>query len=436
MNKPKIDAFQTRYMPLELGTVSTEARSVRAALSSETPVKRIFGDERLIHSAEAINLERAAGNGLPLLFNHDDDRLIGRVRNVSVDGDRLRGDLVFDEGEDEADKRWAQVERGTLTDVSIRYRIDDWRENEDASGVEVTRWTPVEASVVSVPADGTVGIGRKEDTMSDSTQDTAGVPDEPTLEQIIGPNEAVRSITARQGADQERARIATVRKDFAPHRSNEIVSALEDEVIERGISVVHARKLLLDALTATPLGERAEPLAKAPAPGQTAARAPVQAGEDASDKFATAATEAICLRSGLLQGEEAEQARKSNPLTTFTLSELVRESLKQRSGYNFAGRSLHDMVGDALMQSRFIEAGAAANTVATFPAILENVLNKSLFVGWDEAPRTWSVWCSTGSLPDYKAGTMPNLSHFEDLAIVAENGEYQEGARADKKAGR
>lgn len=129
-------------------------RTVEASLSSEFPVDRDFGPEILEHTETAIDMSRAP---LPLLTSHQHDAMpIGVVEGLRVVGGKLRGILRFSE---RAADLWADVQSGILRNISIGYRILDGQ--EDAEGVfRATRWQPLEVSLVSVPADPSVGIGR------------------------------------------------------------------------------------------------------------------------------------------------------------------------------------------------------------------------------------------------------------------------------------
>ncbi|MBK8184896.1 MAG: hypothetical protein IPK63_19225 [Candidatus Competibacteraceae bacterium] len=83
-----------RLAVLELREANADARTVPAALSSEAPVKRPWGEEILVHTADAIDLTRAA-DSLPLLWNHDAGTPIGRIENIRIKDGRLRGMLRF-----------------------------------------------------------------------------------------------------------------------------------------------------------------------------------------------------------------------------------------------------------------------------------------------------------------------------------------------------
>jgi lambda family phage portal protein/HK97 family phage prohead protease len=141
-----------------------DSRSFEIAFSSEEAVERWFGDEVLVHDPGSADLDFIASGRAPLLFNHDTDRIIGRVVSARIDSDR-RGRAVIEMPEGDPDAEWAlsKARAGTLTNVSFGYLIEKHEERTGESGrpvVRVTRWKPLEISLVSVPADTTVGLGR------------------------------------------------------------------------------------------------------------------------------------------------------------------------------------------------------------------------------------------------------------------------------------
>lgn len=147
---------------LELGEfeIRADGDQVRLSMtaSSEYPVERFFGTEVLVHEPGAIRLERANRGALPLLFNHDDGDVVGMIDGLRLEGKKLRADArMFDS------PRAREVEamvRGGLRNVSIRYRLHRVEEDPKKSLSRVTEWEPLEVSIVTIPADPTVGIGR------------------------------------------------------------------------------------------------------------------------------------------------------------------------------------------------------------------------------------------------------------------------------------
>lgn len=148
--------LQTRVFRLERGQLTGD--ELEASFASETPVIRPWGTEVLVCSPEAVDLSRSV-DGLPLLSNHDTRTLVGRARNLHVAERRLRGTIsLFD---NEAGRDTRAVIEGGHREVSLSYEI---LETEDAGNgvVRVTRWRPYEVSIVSIPADPTVGIQRSQ----------------------------------------------------------------------------------------------------------------------------------------------------------------------------------------------------------------------------------------------------------------------------------
>ena len=78
-----------------------DTRQAELSLSSEEPCRRWFGNEILSHDAGAIDLSRLQEIGV-VLFNHDRDRVIGRVLDVRLDETtrKLRAVIQFDEDEE------------------------------------------------------------------------------------------------------------------------------------------------------------------------------------------------------------------------------------------------------------------------------------------------------------------------------------------------
>lgn len=143
---------------IKIGAIDPERKTVEASLSSETPVVRWYGNEILAHDADSIDLARAA-DGLPLLWNHDGGTPIGIVENVRLDNGKLRGTLKFSNNP-KAREVFDDVSGGFLRNISICYQVNRWEETANSDDVRVTNWALLETSVVSVPADATVGIGR------------------------------------------------------------------------------------------------------------------------------------------------------------------------------------------------------------------------------------------------------------------------------------
>jgi HK97 family phage prohead protease len=127
--------------------------------------------EILDHGQDAVDLSRLNTVGV-VLFNHDTDNVVGKVIRAWVENNRGMAEIEFDTDAD-AEKIFSKVKAGTLKTTSVRYSVDTWE--EVAAGKTSTdgrftgpcqiarKWTPMEVSIVSVPADATVGVGRSDD---------------------------------------------------------------------------------------------------------------------------------------------------------------------------------------------------------------------------------------------------------------------------------
>lgn len=158
-----------RQLRFERASINEEKRSVDVSFSSETDTVIRWGEPEILdHSPGAADLTRLNSIGV-VLFNHNPNMPIGRIENARIENGRGLATLVFDD-DDESDKIWRKVLSGTLRGISVSYTYDDYSflgTNETSADgrfkgpcLLVKRWTALEISVVSVPADATVGIGR------------------------------------------------------------------------------------------------------------------------------------------------------------------------------------------------------------------------------------------------------------------------------------
>lgn len=152
------------------GVSGENERHFSLSFSSEEPYTRYFGDEILDHGEGAVDLSRLNEIGC-VLFNHDRDKVVGKVLSARIENGRGVAEIEFDE--DEASEQICQkVRSGTLKGVSVSYRVTHWEEvSPGKTSVDgrfvgpcsvARKWTPLEISVVSVPADPTVGLGRED----------------------------------------------------------------------------------------------------------------------------------------------------------------------------------------------------------------------------------------------------------------------------------
>jgi len=153
-----------QFVEIELDrkAVDVEARTVELAFCSEAPYERWWGVEILDCGPKSVRMGRLR-NKASVLVNHRADNHVGVVENARIDGDRKgRAKTRFGRGA-MASEVFQDVVDEIRTKVSVGYQIHDLvleRKQDDLSTYRVTDWEPFEISIVSVPADDTVGVGR------------------------------------------------------------------------------------------------------------------------------------------------------------------------------------------------------------------------------------------------------------------------------------
>lgn len=159
----------SRAIPIcAMRAVEGEERTVELSFSSEEPYTRWWGVEILDHSEGCMDLNRLNSIGC-VLFNHDRNQVIAKIIRAWCEDNRGYARIRFDT-DDASEVIYQKVQGGTLKGVSTGYMVDNWEEvapNKKSADGRFTgpcdiakRWVPYEISIVSVPADPTVGVGR------------------------------------------------------------------------------------------------------------------------------------------------------------------------------------------------------------------------------------------------------------------------------------
>jgi HK97 family phage prohead protease len=419
-----------REMRLASTKVDEASRTVEAALSSEQSVERWFGREVLVHTPDAIDLSRADG-GLPLLFSHDPRRLIGSVTNLRVEDGKLRGTMTFARNADAAE-RWQDVVDGHLRSVSIGYELEEWTQEKGSDVVNVTRWTLYEASMVAIPADATVGVGRNHPGDPNMPRATENQDDDLDVD-VIERETSARSVAAQNmGAKAERTRVLDIMNRFAPwiDKGHQYV-ALRDQCIAKNLSPDAAGLKLLELASrgVEAIVSDTAPDSDAPAfemGSRDERRTLIQPGATHLEQFRKAAALNIAVRAGIASDQERVDD-KGSALRGMTLSELAREYLRV-IGKSTAGNS-REIVQRAF-QIR-TASGGVSHTSSDFTDILVDSANKQLLRGFTEAPETWDRWARKGSTNDFRLFRRAGLSGFSDLDVVPEGQEYKYGTWQD-----
>lgn len=274
----KLDELRSRGV--QRRELSVELRAVEGSdelefsFSSEQPVERWFGKEVLSHEAGAADLSRL-NDGAPFLWNHDRDEVLGVVVEAAIGGDRRGKAKVKWSRNAKAQEKRQDVEDGILRNVSFAYSIDEVEERGEE--IVVTKWSAMEVSLVSIPADNSVGIGRAlEDVVREgvkeaitklrteepsSSQDDDGLDGSEVSEEgaeesraadAASPNPPIQMETEvpnmaeirAEAAQAERDRITAINALGAKHGLDDLAR----ELIDGGKSLAEAREAFLDKI--------------------------------------------------------------------------------------------------------------------------------------------------------------------------------------------
>jgi len=231
-----------RAMGMEKGPIDEESRRVRMAISSEEPVDRSFGQEVLEHSEDAIDLSFLNSGRAPLLLDHDPERQIGVIESAELDSSarRLRATVRFGRN-GLAKEAFDDVTDGIRANISVGYAIKKMeRDARDGNKYIAKSWRPVEASLVSIPADVTVGVGRSSEPSPEPVIKT-DFKEIPMSESI---DVAAVEAEARKAAQKNAAQIIEL---GAKHSRSD----LAQKAISEGLSIEEFRGTLLDEVGST-----------------------------------------------------------------------------------------------------------------------------------------------------------------------------------------
>lgn len=253
---PKTKTIQTgtlhRLFQIGREAVDQEKRSVELSFSSEQPYQRWFGTEILDHSPGAMRMDRIQAGG-PLLMDHAREDQVGVIEGVTITGDR-KGRAVVRFGKSaRAEEIYQDVLDGIRTNISVGYQIHKMEVDEPDSDNPTCRaldWEPLEISIVSIPADTTVGIGRSDNAAGDHTTEIITRAKEihimpPVIDtpEVTAPDLAAIRTEARQG-EQTRVR------DIMAIGDKIKMGDLARTFVDNGQSVDAFRAAILDTMEA------------------------------------------------------------------------------------------------------------------------------------------------------------------------------------------
>lgn len=159
-NNKQIPKQNYRSLVLSSADISDD-RTLELSVSSNLPYNRYWYIEELDHNENAVNLTRF-NDSANVLYNHNRDDYIGVIEKAWLSDGKLYNKIRFDTHE-LAEKILKSVRAGIIRNVSIGYTVEEIilvKSTQEIDTYRATKWTPLETSLVTVPADASVGVGR------------------------------------------------------------------------------------------------------------------------------------------------------------------------------------------------------------------------------------------------------------------------------------
>ncbi len=200
---------QKRELTIPVRAINVDARTIDVAFCSEQPVSRIIDDklyyEILLCGEENVDLRRLNNKGA-VLFNHDRDKLLGAVVEAHMDADRVGRATLQISNVGLGNTMWGMIQEGILSHISIGYNIYDYR--MEGNNIIVTNFEIYEVSLVTCPADSTVGVGRAlgcDDQMRDVLEDELEeAHEDESLNSTEDTNDEERIMEEQEGMEETR----------------------------------------------------------------------------------------------------------------------------------------------------------------------------------------------------------------------------------------
>ncbi len=206
---------------------------MRFSAASDLPVYRYGFDEILVITSRNADYSFLNSGNAPLLLHHDARNIVGRVVSSKVekrDGhNALVVEVEFRSDDPESAAALAKVKRNLLRNVSVSwqpskdgYHIERGKESNEVEKLVFDGFSMREVSLVSVPADSAVGVGRSyinggTEMANPNTEQTAAAPAAPPPAEL---SESAQEVPARaverSAAAQQDAPKATAEQRLDP----------------------------------------------------------------------------------------------------------------------------------------------------------------------------------------------------------------------------
>lgn len=232
-----------RAVSVAKDAINEEARTATLAFASEEPYERYWGVEILDCQAKSMRMGRLK-SGANLLCDHNTRDVVGVVESVEVGADKVARATVRFGKSARAEEVWQDVRDGIRRNVSVGYVIHKAQLVETKEGLEtyrVTDWEPLEVSLVSVPADPTVGVGR---SLEEPTSPPSSEPEKRSMTTDVVAGAAVPEVKPERNHAREISEIAKTMPGGAE---------LALDAIQRGLTVEQFQREAISKLSTKPI---------------------------------------------------------------------------------------------------------------------------------------------------------------------------------------
>jgi HK97 family phage prohead protease len=371
-----LDAALIRAAATRPNSFDPETRTVSAVVATKTPVQRRDARGSFLEILTPDTLDLSAANGLPVLDSHRTASVrdqLGRVRSIAREGDSVVAVLELTAAEDAA-PIVQRIADGTVTGVSIGYRVAGWTEESTPQGrvKSPTAWRITEVTLTSNPADPSARLRQEESSMPQAVIETP-TPDETEAQR----RSDIRGLVRSAGLGPE----------------------LADQLIDQSADMTAAKAAVFDALEAK---RRSQPVIR------------VHSSGDDPAAIRNRQSEALHVR--MAGGEPKPEVRA---YMGESMLDMARGSLTR------AGVSTRGMTPDEVFTR------AAEHTTSDFPLIVSNAMNKTALASYQAASSPLKSLARQRTLSNFKTATALRLGEMGRLEELDESGEVTATSRAE-----
>ncbi|SEL86641.1 phage prohead protease, HK97 family [Roseovarius azorensis] len=375
-----LDSTMTRAATTRPNSFDPETRTVSAVVATATPVQRRDARGPFLEILTADTLDLSAVAELPVLDSHRTSSVrdqIGRVRSIALEDGVVVAVLELTSAEDAA-PIVQRIADGTVSGVSIGYRVTGWTEKSTPQGrvKTPTGWRITEVTLTSNPADPSARLRQKGTEM---------------------PQEVIETPTPEEAEAQRRSDIRGL------VRSAGLGAEIADQLIDQNADLTAAKAAIFDAMDEK---RRSQPVIRTHAPAN-----------DDPAVIRRRQADALAYRMGGL----AELPEEARPYADVALMDLARESV-ERAGTSTRGMSRNEMLHRA----------AGEHTTSDFPLTVMDAAGKTAMATYRAAESPLKTLCRKTTLRDFKPSTAVRLGEMGELQEMAESGEFTATTRGEE----